>query len=299
MRILAFSDWRVQSVESIFQFVEKIEPVDLILYAGDDIGRFEEEGINYFSELSNYTKKGKVLAVIGNDDLHLQKKVLEAKGVHDLYNRSYCFNNFIFIGLEASTSGPALFRHTEEDFEKHLNRQLKNVKGKRIIILPHIPPFGILDRGIRFAEIDKFTNHIGSKALTDFIENHHVDLVICGHCHSQGGMMDKKESTTIVNVSSHDTHGSKGNFAIIELTEEGNVNVNWYDTSELLESSSLMLIYGIGPVRSEKFRKAGIKEIVQLANYENLPQLVSLLGFSENSLQLLQFKAKSILNNRP
>jgi Icc-related predicted phosphoesterase len=216
---------------------------------------------------------------------------------HDLYDQTYFVNNFMFIGLEASTTGPALFRHTEEDFEKHLNRQLKKAKEKRIIILSHTPPFGILDRGIRFAEMDKFTQHIGSEALTNFIENNPVDLVICGHCHSQGGMMDKKGSTTIVNVSSHDTHGSKGNFAIIELTEEGNVNVNWHDTSEILESSSLMLIYGIGPVRAEKFRKAGIKEIVQLANYENLPQLVPILNLSENSLQLFQLKAKSILNN--
>ena len=41
LRILAFSDWRIQKINDVFLFVQKIEPVDLIIYAGDDICRFQ------------------------------------------------------------------------------------------------------------------------------------------------------------------------------------------------------------------------------------------------------------------
>lgn len=76
IRVLAFSDWRVQNIDDILQFVAGIGPIDFVLYAGDDIGRFEDEGLNIFSELSHYTKSGRVLAVIGNDDFYVQKRVL-------------------------------------------------------------------------------------------------------------------------------------------------------------------------------------------------------------------------------
>lgn len=82
MRILAFSDWRVQKISDIFSFVQDLEdPVDFILYGGDDIGRFEEEGVNYFTELSKYTKQGKVLSVVGNDDFPDVKRILKSKNV--------------------------------------------------------------------------------------------------------------------------------------------------------------------------------------------------------------------------
>jgi len=297
IRILAFSDWRAQTISDIFRFVQSIQPVDFILYGGDDIGRFEEEERNYFSELSTYTRSKQVLAVIGNDDLYLQKRVLRAKAVHDLYDRSYVYKNFVFIGLEASTSGPAAFRHEEEDFKAHLKQQAKNLRDKRLAILSHAPPFGILDRGIRFAELDEFTHHIGSTALTHFIENNLVDLVVCGHCHSHGGMIEKVGSATIVNVSSHDSPGSKGIFAVIELTRDGTVDVEWHDTAELLERESLMRIHGIGPIYAEKLANCGVKTVTQLVECEDLAGLACASSFSEGHLRLLQLKAKSILRN--
>jgi hypothetical protein len=91
IRILAFSDWRVQKIDDVFTFIQNVEPVDFVFYAGDDIGRFEEEGLNAFTELAKYTKSNLVLAVIGNDDFAVQKRVLKAKSVLDLYDRSCIF----------------------------------------------------------------------------------------------------------------------------------------------------------------------------------------------------------------
>jgi len=298
IRILAFSDWRVQEIDSIYKLVESIEPVDFIVYAGDDIGRFEEKGINYFSKLSGSAKSGQVLAVIGNDDTYLQKRILKAKGVHDLYKQSYVYKNFAFIGLEASTSGPALFRHEEKDFEEHLRYQLKQVNRRRLVVLSHTPPYGILDRGIRFADLDENTHHIGSTALRSFIDTKPVDLVICGHCHSHGGMIERCGNTTIVNVSSHDNPGSKGNFAVIESTKDGTVNVEWHDTFEIGGRDSLMRIYGIGPVRAKMLTRCGISKIDQIAECEDLVELSRKSSLSENHLKVLQLRAKSLLNNK-
>ena len=296
IRILALSDWRVQDINHIFRFVQSIAPVDFILYAGDDLGRFEEEGKNYFSDLSMYTKAQQVLAIIGNDDFYLQKRVLRAKGVHDLYDQTYIYKNFAFVGLEASTSRPALFRHEEEDFKAHLEHQSKHCRNRRLVILSHAPPFGVLDRGIRYANVEEDTHHIGSTALAHFMKSNSVDLVVCGHCHSHGGMMEEVGSATVANVSSHDSPGSKGVFAVIELAKNGAVEVEWHDTSEVFGRESLMQIHGIGPVRAEQLMKCGVEAVSQFAEFEDLTQLAYDSKISEGYLRLLQLKAKSILN---
>ncbi len=40
MRILFFSDWRLQPMEWVDRLIDEAEPVDVILYGGDDTGRF-------------------------------------------------------------------------------------------------------------------------------------------------------------------------------------------------------------------------------------------------------------------
>ncbi len=70
IRVLCFSDWRVQTIEEVYKFLHTLgEKPDFILYAGDDLPRFQEEGINHFSELAQYTKQQRVLAVAGNERL--------------------------------------------------------------------------------------------------------------------------------------------------------------------------------------------------------------------------------------
>ncbi len=124
MRLLCFSDWRVQPIEDVYRFLSTLDPKpDLILYAGDDIQRFQQKGINHFSELANYTNQHYVLAVVGNDDFVEYKAVLRAENVKDLYDSAFVFGDFAFLGLEGSTSGPGLLQHTEEQVKIHLNKQ--------------------------------------------------------------------------------------------------------------------------------------------------------------------------------
>lgn len=41
MRILAFSDWRIQPIDVLFEIIDDIENVDAIVYAGDDLDRLD------------------------------------------------------------------------------------------------------------------------------------------------------------------------------------------------------------------------------------------------------------------
>ena len=299
MRLLAFSDWRVQKIDDIFSFAQDLEdPVDFILYGGDDIGRFEEEGVNYFTELSRYAKQGMVLAVIGNDDFPEVKRVLKSKNVQDLYEEPFVFQDFAFIGLEASTSGPAIIKHTEKEVKEHLKKQHSEVRGKKLIILSHTPPYGILDLGIRFAELDEGSHHIGSTSLRNFVQQNKVNLVICGHCHSHGGLSTQFLDTTIVNVSSHDSPGAKGNFALIEIDSKGQVSIEWHDTFERLKGSSLMRLHSVGAVREEMFHDLGIKTIKDLAEVQDLSKIAKKSSFSVNFLRKLRLRAKSVSENR-
>ncbi|MDI6885581.1 MAG: hypothetical protein QMD22_04395 [archaeon] len=41
MRIVAFSDWRVQPIDVLFEIIKDIDNVDAVVYAGDDLDRFD------------------------------------------------------------------------------------------------------------------------------------------------------------------------------------------------------------------------------------------------------------------
>lgn len=110
MRLLCFSDWRVQPVEDVYGFLNTLDPKpDFILYAGDDVQRFQQDGINHFSELANYTNQRCVLAVAGNDDLALLKLILKKENVQDLHDSAFVFGDFAFLGLEAQPLGQDYF----------------------------------------------------------------------------------------------------------------------------------------------------------------------------------------------
>ncbi len=296
MRVLAFSDWRVQSITDLVQFVHRLEPpVDIILYAGDDVGRFDEGATNYFSELAHLTSQRKVLAVIGNDDTPDVRKALAAEGVHDLYQSPFIWKNYGFIGLEAATSGPAIVLHTEEEVAAHLAKRYRALKGKRLIVLSHTPPYGILDRGIRFAPLTGEPYHIGSTSLRKFVERREPVLVVCGHCHSQGGRSEELGRTLVLNTASHDDPGSDGVFVILDIGES--VKCDWHRTSEFEESGSLRGVHGIGFRRRDRLLQAGISTIEVLAHLQDLREISARSGLSVKLLETLRLRALSVFTD--
>src|SRR6267154_4714529 len=53
LRLVAFSDWRVQDISLLAEEIAKfpVKP-DVVLYGGDDISRFREQGKNLFEDLA-------------------------------------------------------------------------------------------------------------------------------------------------------------------------------------------------------------------------------------------------------
>ena len=77
----------------------------MILYAGDDVSRFQDDERNVFSELASEARLGKVLAVLGNDDLPISdlgsllgedqppsESALEGKDVYNFHIDHYINN---------------------------------------------------------------------------------------------------------------------------------------------------------------------------------------------------------------
>lgn len=300
MRLLAFSDWRTQDLEDILDFVRNQEPsVDLVLYAGDDIERFYEEGRNYFKKIASYVSERKVLAVAGNDDLpECQMRVMEEESIHNLHKDALVLGNFAFIGLEGATSGPGFLIHSESKVKDHLEEQYLSALGKQIVVLSHVPPYGILDFGIRFAPPENGTHHIGSKALRNFISRYKVHLVVCGHSHSQGGRFERFKNATILNISSHDHPGAEGKLALIELQKTGAPLIEIHTTSEYIARGSLYNLQGVGACKKSQLETVGIGSINDLIAVKDFDSLAKRCHVSEIKLRELQLRAISLVEKR-
>jgi Icc-related predicted phosphoesterase/uncharacterized protein YprB with RNaseH-like and TPR domain len=300
MRLLCFSDWRVQPINDIYRFLDTLDPKpDYILYAGDDIGRFQQDGVNHFSELANYSIQHCVIAVAGNDDIALYKTVLAKDNVHDAHDNVLVSGDFVFVGLEGSTRGPGLLHHSELEVKSHLNKQLLATKGKKIIVLSHAPPRGVLDLGIRFATPGQGAEHIGSSALRDFIDRIKPLLVVCGHCHSQGGLLSCLGSTRVLNIASHDSAGAAGNFAIVDIGTDGSLGVSQYSTEDLIPKDSLLNIHGVGPSVEQAFSQSGIKTIEHLLNAPDLYKIAESSGLPFATVSRIKAKAKAHTEGKP
>jgi len=270
---MAFSDWRVQDLETPLLAASLVKP-DVVIYAGDDVARFgpgENAGQNIFAEIAEHSKHG-VFAVIGNDELPVAtdgagdiaelppllspKEVLQAKGVLDLHARPRKIGNVGFIGLEGGTTEidlPIGYCISPATIKTHLKDQLASLRGiSKVVLLSHNPPLGVLDEAIRFGH-----RGIGSKVLRDFIlRNKKIRLNVCGHVHSHGGMTQELGQCQVVNVASHDNPGASGNIGLITL-EDDMVEVEWY-------TDELNSLPQVGFNRLRQLREQGIRTLNDL-----------------------------------
>ena len=300
MRLLCFSDWRIQPIEDIYRLLNNMdEKPDFILYGGDDIDRFQEELTNHFSQIAKLSRQGHILVVAGNDDSVLLKTVFKSEGIIDLHDSCFSFDNFAFLGLEGSTRGPGLLQYSEKEVNKHLEKQLKESNGKTFIVLSHTPPFGTLDLGIRFADPVAGVTHIGSTALRDFVTKSQPALVICGHAHSQGRRIDRIGRTSVLNIASHDSPGSAGNFALVEINESGHCAFSFIGTEDLLPPNSLLNIHGVGLLVQKALDQAGIKNIDQLLEAPDLYKISDLSSLPFLTICRIKAKAKAFKAGQP
>ena len=321
-RILAFSDYRVQDIDLLANFIQKnlLKP-DIILYAGDDIDRFVERKLirdpkplqilrrgrvlnirifrrgkiirNRFEEFASLSKLG-LCAVIGNDDHPNVRENIHGKNVHSVQQKPFIFGNYAVIGIEGAIDDPkdksvgiGYTLYSEATLKKHLENMKKKIKGKKIIILSHSPPRNTLDLAYRFG-----IRNIGSKSLQDFIKKNHknIPLVVCGHVHLQGGKHTTIGKTTIVNTASHDGRGEPGKVAIIDVTDD-NLNINWH------EIYGIDGIFGIGPVKYQKFKDAGIMTVDKLFGVSE-EELCNCLNCNPNFANKILVRAKAVFEKK-
>jgi len=321
LRILAFSDYRVQDIDLLVDFIQKMqEKPDIILYAGDDIDRFVKHKLipstrhphllergkmvrNRFKEIASLSKLG-FCAVIGNDDFPTVREYIHGKNVHSVQEKPFIFGNCAVIGIEGAIYDPrdksigiGHTLYSEATLKKHLENMkkkikgkkiiMKKIKGKKIIILSHSPPRNTLDLAYRFG-----IRNIGSKSLRDFIKKNHknIPLVVCGHVHLQGGKNTTIGKTTIVNAASHDDRGEPGKVAIIDVSDD-NIEINWH------EMYGIDGIFGIGPVKYQKFKEAGIMTVDKLFGI-SVEELCNCLNCNPNFANKLLVRAKAVFEKK-
>jgi len=215
LRIVAFSDWRVQHIGGLIHFIkaQKKRP-DLILYAGDDVQRFRPPRRNLFAQIARLSVNG-LCAVAGNDDPPACRDLIVGRHVHAVHSCALVLGRFAVVGVE----GAPLFREDTEHRnigrllypERVLARQMMRwrtpaLANKKLIILSHAPPFGVLDFAVRYGP-----RSIGSRPLREFLEADTNSLLcVCGHVHRSGCPTSPVGQCLVVNGASHAPHGDVG-----------------------------------------------------------------------------------------
>lgn len=299
-RILAFSDYRVQSLRELDEYIEGLTPKpDVIIYAGDDVNRFEGE----FEFLSNFASFG-LCGVIGNDCFIEYKKIFSGENVNDLHEGPIIMEDFIFLGNEGGLKDFPIGRtlYSEEEVTDHLEGQLRDAKehleseGEKIdnyklILVSHNPPFRVLDLAIRHGR-----ENIGSKAIREFIIKNGIFLTICGHVHLQGGKLDKLNESTIINVASHDNPGSNGKIGIIDIIGD-EIKVTFDEIPEWGEKS-LYNLYGIRESTLRKLKARGFKNNDDIIG-TGFRDFISSTGLSQVTAKRVYLTAKAIKEGEP
>jgi Icc-related predicted phosphoesterase len=230
--LLAFSDYRVQDIERLVKFIKKQKRrPHLILYAGDDVDRFRPPNRNLFEEMAGCSQYG-LCAVAGNDDHPAVRDYIIGERVYPVHSQALVLGAFAVVGVEGAPLFPAGFGsnmnlgpllYPEPVLRRHL-RKCAVFANKKLIIVSHAPPFGVLDLAARFG-----VRHIGSRPLRDFLESSkNIILCVGGHVHRCGGQQERFGTCTVVNVASHDRPGDPGRVAHIELRRGKVAAVNWH-----------------------------------------------------------------------
>jgi len=297
LRLVAFSDYRVQDIELLIEELSKLQPrADLILYAGDDIKRFRPPGgRNLFEAIASQARYG-LCAVVGNDEEPSVRKLVSGTAVLNVHLVPATLGSYAILGLEGAPDRPDMVRigsilYSEQEIAKHLSLQRRTVGAAQLIIVSHAPPEGILDRAVRFSP-DKKPRSIGSRALRKFVKDRkEVVLVVCGHVHRCGGLHKKVYGTSVVNAANHDDCKAIARFAIMELESAGLETIEWR------QIRPVCIVPGIGPVSAERLRGIGIRTVEELAAAP--AEIVCRTVRFGHSPEVLMARARAIVENRP
>jgi len=287
--ILAFSDCRVQHIPGLLEWIDAQQTrPDLILYGGDDCGRFRpDDATNHFETLASKATYG-LAAVIGNDDVVESRALISGERVFELHSRPLQIGPFLIGGIEGSpldeedlAIGATL--HSEEEIARHLRAVTSLDNSLHLLVLSHTPPRGSLDSAIRFGR-----REIGSVSLAKALRSQAApEIVVCGHVHSKGGLSELSGQTRVINVASHDSYGAP--LVVAQFTwsarEPANSPLFSIDWNRLPSLVGLQTIWGIGPHYTVRLEREGISTVEGLA--ASTPEAVGrALGWAPSSASL-------------
>src|SRR5260370_2924341 len=174
LRIVAFSDYRVQDISLLLDFVKELQPrPNLVLYAGDDVERFHTESENLFEELAKTSThrlfavlvfeppeeaeeaRNKVVYVV--PDTKALRRYIRSAGVYNVHETPLVIGSYAVIGNEGAPVDERLGHmgvviYSETSSARNLALAAESTKGKRLILVSRTPPRGSVDFAIRFGE---------------------------------------------------------------------------------------------------------------------------------------------------
>ncbi len=249
LRILAFSDVRVQHVSHMEAIAARERP-DLILYGGDDVGRFVA-GPHSWAGVAQHARLG-LAGVIGNDCHPADARAFDQPRCHDLHAAPLLLEDLAILGLRGAPSddadGIGIVLYTRAEAEAQLAKQMSLVGDRNVLLVSHTPPRGVLDEAVRFGAAA-----IGSTVVRTFLERPETVGVVCGHAHMRGGQTARVKRAMVVNIASHDQPGAPLRYAL--LTWDG--ERLRATCAEERDNDPLADIIGVGPKRHEALRDAG------------------------------------------
>ena len=191
MKILAISDIHgdLGLVKKVGKIIDK-EKIDLVILAGDQTW-FSQNTKNLVGPL---TKKPALIIPSNHENEDTikswEKMYPNLKNIHA---KNAKIGGVGFFGSGTMDWG---FDGYDEDAKKifdelkNAHEKIKNMKKK--VMITHVPPAGSV------VELMGFT---GSAGIKKAIEKFSPDILICGHIHEGGGLVEEIYSTKVMNVS--------------------------------------------------------------------------------------------------
>jgi len=207
MKLLLISD--IHGDLSFFGAAEKeLKAADLVVISGDLTSRGSSgEAEKIISVIEGINRN--IAAVHGNWDGREVLELLEERE-YSLHARGRMHGGVGFFGAGGSSPTPmnTPTEYSEDELAEILQAGYRDLPEKeRVILVSHTPPRKTRDRtflGIRG----------GSQSVRQMIEEHRVDLCLCGHIHEAVGV-DILNGCTVANPGSF----KKGKYMTIDLDE--------------------------------------------------------------------------------
>lgn len=192
------------------------------------IEREIREAKNLFAEMS---KKVRIIGVWGNaDNVKILNKVPIEDHIEITHNKIVCIGDFCLLGYNGrplyifEKENKEQWAFTEEEIYSDLNGLFKKLKGKKVILVTHDPPYGVLDQVVE--EYRKYAvgtygerakdGHVGSVGLREIVDKYKPMLHVFSHIHECKGVFAGQ--TIFVNTG---TTGEDEEVAEVSVGPEG------------------------------------------------------------------------------